>query len=270
MTNTDGFLNTAYGMSSLMVNTQGAFNTALGQNSLVANTLGNSNVAIGMQSGYANTTGSGNVAIGSNAMQGGITGSNNTCIGNGTSLASDPLTNATVIGYAATVNASNKVRIGNSSVLVIEGQVAYTFPSDGRFKTNVKENVPGLEFIMKLRPVTYTFQTRKYDQFMGRPDSMLQQNASSYGASERIVHTGFIAQEVEKVANETNFDFDAVHIPTNEKDNYGLAYSEFTVPLVKAVQEQQKTITDLQKQVTEQQQQLAELMQWKRSQENKK
>jgi hypothetical protein len=45
------------------------------------------------------------------------------------------------------VNASNKIRIGNSSVTVIEGQVAYTFPSDGRFKTNVSENIKGLGFL---------------------------------------------------------------------------------------------------------------------------
>ena len=36
------------------------------------------------------------------------------------------LTNATAIGNGANVNASNKIRLGNTAVTVIEGQVAFT------------------------------------------------------------------------------------------------------------------------------------------------
>jgi hypothetical protein len=36
--------------------------------------------------------------------------------------------------------------------------------------------------------------------------------------------------------------------PKNENDMYGLRYSEFVVPLVKAMQEQQQMINDLRKQ----------------------
>jgi hypothetical protein len=43
------------------------------------------------------------------------------------------------LGYAATVNASNKVVVGNSSVTVIGGQVGWSILSDGRFKSNIKE-----------------------------------------------------------------------------------------------------------------------------------
>jgi hypothetical protein len=53
----------------------------------------------------------------------------------------------------------------------------------------------------------------------------------------QIIHTGFIAQEVEAAAKEIGFDFDGVVLPQNERDNYGLRYAEFVVPLVKAVQE---------------------------------
>jgi hypothetical protein len=59
---------------------------------------------------------------------------------------------------------------------------------------------------------------------------------------EKIVHTGFIAQEVEKIAQDLGFDFDGVHHPDNENDPYSLAYAGFVVPLVKAVQEQQEII----------------------------
>ena len=54
--------------------------------------------------------------------------------------------------------------------------------------------------------------------------------------------TGFIAQEVEKAAHEVNYNFSGVGKPKDENGIYSLRYSEFVVPLVKAVQEQQKII----------------------------
>ena len=54
--------------------------------------------------------------------------------------------------------------------------------------------------------------------------------------------TGFIAQEVAEAAKASGFDFSGVDQPKNADDYYGLRYAEFVVPLVKAVQEQQKMI----------------------------
>ena len=54
------------------------------------------------------------------------------------------------------MDASNKVVIGNTAVTSIGGYADWTNFSDGRYKRNVKENVPGLAFINKLKPVTYT------------------------------------------------------------------------------------------------------------------
>jgi predicted RNase H-like nuclease (RuvC/YqgF family) len=42
-----------------------------------------------------------------------------------------------------------------------------------------------------------------------------------------------------------NYEFSGVDIPDNDKDLYTLRYSEFVVPLVKAVQEQQDEIRAL-------------------------
>ena len=96
-----------------------------------------------------------------------------TCIGYNADVSGVALTNATALGNGATVNASNKVRIGNAAVSVIEGQVAWSYPSDGRFKLNVTEEVKGLDFIKLLRPVVYNFDTRKYTEFLTQnmPDS---------------------------------------------------------------------------------------------------
>jgi hypothetical protein len=46
------------------------------------------------------------------------------------------LTNATAIGAQAVVTASNKIRLGNTAVTVIEGQVAFTASSDKTKKEN--------------------------------------------------------------------------------------------------------------------------------------
>lgn len=45
------------------------------------------------------------------------------------------------------------------------------------------------------------------------------------------------------------YDFSGVKKPANEKDLYGLTYGEFTVPIVKAIQEQQKIIEELKKEI---------------------
>ena len=46
-----------------------------------------------------------------------------------------------------------------------------------------------------------------------------------------------------------DYDFSGVDKPKNEKDYYGLRYAEFVVPLVKAIQEQQKMIEELRQEV---------------------
>ena len=72
----------------------------------------------------------------------------------------------------------------------------------------------------------------------------------------KIIYSGFLAQEVEKAAKKAGFNFSGVVQPNNDKDPYGLRYAEFTVPLVKATQEQQTIIEDLKLENQEQQQEL--------------
>jgi hypothetical protein len=60
------------------------------------------------------------------------------------------LTNATALGAEAIVNASNKIRLGNDSVTVIEGKVAFTASSDKTKKENF-EPVDGEEVLGKIR-----------------------------------------------------------------------------------------------------------------------
>ena len=134
--------------------------------------------------------------------------------------------------------------------MVIEGAVAFSPPSDGRFKDNVMEDVQGLDFIMKLRPVSYNFNRLKYAQFIGQHLTPELESKLTDQSQNRSV--GFIAQEVEQTITQTGFtEFDALHAPTNERDNYSLSYEEFVVPLVKAIQEQQLQIEELKKEIEE-------------------
>ena len=244
--NISGTDNTAVGYNTLYNNVNGMSNTAIGNTSLYYNNSGWSNVACGEQALYMNTSGGSNVSIGTWALYSNTTGSNNTAVGNLAFFMGSGHTNSTALGYQAAISASNKVRIGNTTVTVIEGQAPYSFPSDGRFKNNVTEEVKGLDFIIRLRPIEYNFDTRKFDAFLMKnmPDSIKESimSKNDYSLSSNIRQSGFIAQEVVEAAKESGYNFNGVHIPVNDDDNYNIAYSLFTVPLVKAVQEQQEVI----------------------------
>ena len=67
------------------------------------------------------------------------------------------------------------------------------------------------------------------------PDSLRLMNAELQKA--KILQSGFIAQEVEIAAQKSGYDFSGLDLPGNSMDHYGLRYAEFTIPLVKAVQE---------------------------------
>jgi len=92
------------------------------------------NAAVGSYALNLNLTGSSNAALGYGALYDNTDGFGNTGIGQFANVSTGGLINATAIGNNTTVNASNKVRLGSSAVTVIEGQVDWSFPSDGRFK----------------------------------------------------------------------------------------------------------------------------------------
>jgi trimeric autotransporter adhesin len=259
-----GSSNTATGTDALFNNTTGGANTANGTGALNQNSLGSNNTAFGYQALFYNTTGTTNTAVGSNTLLSNTSGSCNTALGNSANVATATLNNATAIGCNAIANASNKIRLGDVNVTVIEGNPPVYTGSDGRFKTNVKEEVKGLDFIMKLRPVIYNSDTKKFDEFLMKnmPDSIrhARMGCTDYSESSGIVHTGFIAQEVQKAAMECGFNFDGVNIPKDENDNYSLAYGQFTVPLVKAVQELDKKDAQLAETLQENVRQNAELL----------
>jgi hypothetical protein len=87
---------------------------------------------------FNNTTGTLNAAVGINALISNVTGDRNTAVGYNAGVSRGDLVNATAVGAEATVDGSNKIRLGNNQVTVIEGRVPYTFTSDRHQKENFR------------------------------------------------------------------------------------------------------------------------------------
>jgi hypothetical protein len=226
--NTTGVSNSAFGYAALQSNTTGSYNLALGGASLLDNTTGSYNVGVGINTLFRSQTSNYNVAVGTIAGRDYIHGDGNTFLGAGTQANADGYSQSTAVGYNAVMTASNQVRIGNASTASIGGFQNWTNASDARLKKDVKADVPGLAFINLLQPVTYVLDHEKISRELG-------QEAPKEASQMR--NTGFLAQDVESAAKACGFDFSGVDAPKNDRDFYGLRYAEFTVPLVKAVQE---------------------------------
>jgi len=236
--NDRGNWNSAFGFRSLYKCTTASYNTSIGSISSYNNTRASYVVSVGFKSLYT-TTNRNSVAVGANSLYNN-SGSFNTAIGfYSFNTVFSNFSNSTAIGYNTAINDSNQLHLGNASITEIKGQVAFSTYSDGRIKDNVRENVIGLDFITKLRPVTYNFNVDRQNSIMGIKDESDYKNKY---AIEKIEYSGFIAQEVEKAAKEVNYIFSGIKAPNKENELYGLSYSEFVVPLVKAVQEQQEVI----------------------------
>lgn len=256
--NISGDDNTALGNNALYNNQTGDKNIGIGSSSLERNISGSNNIAIGNMSLYNNQSVSNCIAIGNNAQLNNMSGQFNISLGDETLLANQTGINNIAIGYNAfnTGNFSNSIAIGNNSIISSNDQVRigntstssiggftnWSNVSDIRFKKDVNySSVPGLDFILKLKPVTYKLD---YDNIQ-----RLTQSKTQISSAESIIQTGFIAQEVEKAAKELGYDFSGIDSPKNEKDFYGIRYAEFVVPLTKAIQEQQQLIELLQKEL---------------------
>ena len=264
---TTGNNNSSIGVQTLFTNSSGAQNVAHGVNALLDNTSGSNNTGIGTGALSSNTTGSQNTAIGAFAdLTGGTT-----------------FVNATAIGFNAKVNASNKIRLGDTNVTVIEGQVAYTFPSDERIKININEDIKGLDFIRLLRPVSYNTSVDlindiantkqinemnvmtneklnsnstdkcedlkiKYDRSLIKVvgvEPKLNYNVGSKYDGDKNLHNGLIAQEVKLAADQSQYtSFSGVH-EGNENTLWSIAMTDFIPSLIKSTQELELMIKQL-------------------------
>ncbi|HLA52423.1 MAG TPA: tail fiber domain-containing protein [Flavitalea sp.] len=231
----NGGYNVVFGYQAMRNNVSGGSNVVVGSGAMSSGTSGSENVIVGRTAG-SSTKSSYNTYVGAYAGAY-VKGAQNTFIGYHGAGFVDSVVNSSSLGYYALISASHQVRIGDYRVTSIGGFQAWTNLSDGRFKKDIQENVPGLTFINKLRPITYTWKKRELDKYMNARFKTGGEEARPSVEDDNRVATGFVAQEVEAAAKELKYEFDGVDAPKNENDLYGLRYSEFVVPLVKAVQE---------------------------------
>lgn len=217
--------NTALGVEALRDNSNGDSNTAVGHGAFRNTSVGN-NTGLGFDAGAPCTTGSGNTAIGTQALRVLSQGDNNVSVGylSGNTATGD---NNITIGYDAQVAngvVNNQVRIGNTAITLIAGQVGFTNASDRRFKDDIRDSGLGLDFLKTIRPVSYF---RKNDE-------------------NKKTEYGFIAQELEQALIGAGDKNNAI-ISISDNGMYGVRYNDFISITVKAVQEQQELIEKLQK-----------------------
>ena len=125
-------------------------------------------------------------------------------------------------------------------------RTAWTNVSDLRDKTNV-ENLPnnlGLNFIRKLRPVTFKFDVRMEYMYKcgfeyGVKDGTLKSSKTNYG---------FLAQQIEETAKELNVKFDGITY-NDHSDVYRLKTTELLSPIVKAIQELNNELDIIEQQI---------------------
>ncbi|MEM1093427.1 MAG: tail fiber domain-containing protein [Bacteroidota bacterium] len=198
----------------------------------------NQAVAIGSEADVAGANG---IAIGASAdldSQNGVligaetvgTGESSIALGYQSSVSGD---NSIAIGYGTSVAADNEAYIGNAATTSIGGSVNWMAMSDARLKTDVSRDVPGLDFVRRLRPVRYRFDLDGLHA-LSNPASDL---SDALAAKSAQWQTGFLAQEVESAAEAADFAFSGVVSPVEGRQHYGLRYAEFVVPLTQAVQE---------------------------------
>jgi hypothetical protein len=236
--NITGHNNTALGTTALEGNTGGSQNTALGyQAGYTIN--GSYNTALGYQAGFNNVTdptdaafkilsGINNTLVGRSAGANLTTGSNNTCVGYNAGLNLTDQTNVTCIGNGAT-GASNEVVLGNSSITALRCQVALTIVSDARDKKDIVELTAGLDFVEKLKPVSFTWNMRD-------------------GGKVDIPDTGFIAQDLQQVQIDTGITIPYLVYDMNP-EKLEASYGKLLPVLVKAIQDLKKEVDELKAQI---------------------
>ena len=235
-TNTTGISNIAIGEYSLFFNVTGSYNTAVGYNSLNLS-LGTRNTAVGNACGSPLTTGSNNTLIGDQAGNGAFnltTGTDNVLVGYRASTSGTGGVNQIVIGADFSGAGNNTVSLGKAANYVyatFTSSATWTRTSDARLKTNINDDSLGLDFITKLRPVTYQW----------KPSNEVPQELTDHYTEENqmdteVVMHGLLAQEVKAALDEVGVNtFEGW---SEQKDGaQAISREMFITPLINAVKE---------------------------------
>ena len=157
-----------------------------------------------------------------------------------------PKTNVFVFGKSG--------NYATSSTFTSSGSCTFTFASDERRKTNIKDAVIGLDFINELK--TRTFKWKPPEEFpeewhawndLKDEDGNLTGEKEYHEIDTETTMHGFIAQDVKAAMDKLGVTFGAW---SEEKSSLQrLGYSNFVVPLTKAVQELSAKIDTMQTEI---------------------
>jgi hypothetical protein len=201
--------------------TTGSSNVLLGDNAGRSSTTATQNVFIGNQAGQ-NANGSRNICIG-NRVGSYANGADNTIVGTGaqynTTLSGD---NNTLIGhdaFASSTSVSNEITLGDSNIATLRcNQTSITSLSDGRDKINVVQLGEGLDFVSRLKPVKFEWQTRDGN------------------SKDGTYEAGFIAQDLQQAQQDGDAEYLGLVMDSNP-DRLEASYGKLVPVLVRAIQE---------------------------------
>ena len=193
---------------------------AIGKTSLAS---GLTSIAIGRE---AEATGEQALAIGYN-----VTATEDYAIALGGNFENDD--NLSVeIGYG----------IKTSNLDCSAGSASFTATSDERMKKNIVDSDLGLDFINALKPRKFLW-VNDHDL----PDEIRPKKLPPRREDSTVDVTGFIAQEVKAVIDSQNTTFSGWRDRKNSLQS--LAYSDFVVPLTKAIQELSAKVDTMQEEI---------------------
>ena len=241
--NTTGFNNTAVGYAAMQRNTGGQNNTAVGVLAVFNNKTGQNNTAVGVAAMQLNSTGSNNTAVGVSALYSSASGNDNTALGSEAGYSMSTGTNNTLLGRSSGNDAlitvstqSNHVVLGNNSTTTLYCKTNVINTSDARDKTNIKAIAVGLDYIQKLKPVTFNFDDRGWYPEGQAPDG-------SKACS--INRVGFLAQDILATEQDLGLPFNHV-INTDYPEKLAIIPSNIVPILVNAIKELSAQVAALQ------------------------
>jgi hypothetical protein len=195
---------------------------------------GDNNTAVGKDALSALNGANQNTAVGSLAGNNITTGANNTCIGYFATTSAVGSTDQIVIGRGVVGQADTYVTIGNSSGKIYNAftvNATWTQTSDGRLKTNVKNDSLGLSFINRLRPVTFNWKpSNEIDPSLPYYKEVNERDTTT------VIH-GLIAQEVKAALDAEGCSTFNGWDAGNEDTIQAISREMFISPLIKAIQE---------------------------------
>ena len=199
---------------------------------------------------YENQAAPGAVYLNTGGVTGGFTGAN-------LGLAAESAVNVAVGHFIGHSSGSYDLGFSNFRWRNIWYSGGLNSSSDERLKVGITTSSLGLNFINKLRPVSYRLKNasneidKNEDGSISRKEDSREINLTARSGERE--HYGLIAQEVKQALDavgvgSTGFGGWCLEDKDDPDSIQSLAYLEFIAPMIKSIQEQQEMITQLQAQ----------------------